>query len=179
MIEKFIRLTKLALDRIRSGLLRLRGANVSPKVNIGSRCTFVNPAVLSLGKRVVLERNVFIKIVSNTACCKIGEFTFIGNGTELDISERITIGNNTLIAPGVFITDHNHSLDSTIRIDKQGITSNAVSIGNDVWVGVHATILAGVKIGDGAVIAAGAVVTNDVDAMTIVAGVPARAIKKR
>lgn len=53
-----------------------------------------------------------------------------------------------------------------------------IYIGKNVWIGAHATILPGVKVGDGAIIAAGAVVTKDVTANTIVGGVPAKEIKK-
>lgn len=61
----------------------------------------------------------------------------------------------------------------------QGLEIKSVVIGNDVWIGAHAVILAGVAIGDGSVIAAGAVVTKDVAPYSVVAGVPARVIKKR
>ena len=58
-------------------------------------------------------------------------------------------------------------------------SSPKTTIGNDVWIGARATILSGIKIGDGAIIAAGAVVTKDVEPYTIVGGVPAKPIKKR
>jgi acetyltransferase-like isoleucine patch superfamily enzyme len=64
-------------------------------------------------------------------------------------------------------------------INQQKHTSEPINIGNDVWIGANSTILKGVNIGDGAVIAAGAVVTKDVGAYTIVAGVPARKIGER
>lgn len=65
------------------------------------------------------------------------------------------------------------------RIFESGHRKEPVSIGSDVWIGASSTILAGVTIGDGAVIAAGSVVTKDVEPYSIVAGVPARQIKRR
>ena len=64
-------------------------------------------------------------------------------------------------------------------IYQQGETAKPINIGNDVWIGFGAQILLGCNIGDGAVIAAGAIVTKDVEPYTVVAGVPARVIKKR
>lgn len=61
----------------------------------------------------------------------------------------------------------------------EGESSYSIIIGNDVWIGSHALIMAGIRIGDGAIVAAGAVVTKDVEPYTIVAGVPARPISKR
>jgi acetyltransferase-like isoleucine patch superfamily enzyme len=68
--------------------------------------------------------------------------------------------------------DHNYS-DLTQPIGSQGYKPGPIMIGNDVWLGAHCVILRNVKVGDGAVVAAGAVVINDVPPRTLVAGVPA------
>ena len=81
------------------------------------------------------------------------------------------------IAPGVILTCAGHPVDAKQR--NQGIeTSKPITIGNSVWIGAHATVCGGVTIGDHAVIGAGAVVLHDVPANTIVAGVPAKVIRK-
>lgn len=104
-------------------------------------------------------------------CTAINEFNNIraAGGT-------IKIGNNCLVAQFVSIIASNHSIDipELIREAPWDMTRNFVEIGDDVWVGTHAVILPGVRIGDSSVIAAGAVVTSDVPAGAIVAGVPAR-----
>ena len=64
-------------------------------------------------------------------------------------------------------------------IISQGMTDGEIIIGNDVWIGSNAVILPNCTIGEGAIIGAGAVVTNDIESYSIVAGVPARFIKKR
>lgn len=81
-----------------------------------------------------------------------------------------------MIGPNVDIYTVNHPLDKEGR--RHYHTALPVTIGNDVWIGGKATILPGVTIGDNVVVAAGAVVTKDVPANTIVAGVPARVIKE-
>ena len=97
------------------------------------------------------------------------------NCTMLDLA-AIRIGKNCLIGPDVGIYTAAHRLEPKGRIlDVYGLP---ITIGNDVWIGGHSTILPGVTIGDGAVIAAGAVVTKDVEPNSIVGGVPAKLIKK-
>src|SRR5690606_1062643 len=93
--------------------------------------------------------------------------------------EEISIGNNVLLAPGVFITDHNHGMKANMRISEQPCTSSPVVIGDDCWIGTGAVILPGISIGAGAVVGANAVVTADVEPTSIVAGNPARVIRQR
>ena len=96
------------------------------------------------------------------------------NCTMLDVAE-IRIGDNCLIGPDVGIYTAGHRLQPEGRVlDGYGIP---IEIGNDVWIGGHSTILPGVTIGDGAVIAAGSVVTKDVMPRTLVGGNPAKLIK--
>ena len=96
------------------------------------------------------------------------------NCTILDVAE-IRIGDNCLIGPDVGIYTAGHRLQPEGRVlDGYGIP---IVIGNDVWIGGHSTILSGVTIGDGAVIAAGSVVTKDVKPRTLVGGNPAKFIK--
>lgn len=93
--------------------------------------------------------------------------------------KSITIGNDVSIGPGVMIININHSMSKEILIREQEEVAKSIFIGNDVWIGGKAIILPGVTIGDGAVIAAGAVVTKDVMPFTIVGGNPAKFIKNR
>lgn len=114
--------------------------------------------------------------------CDFGKNIHVGdnfhadyNCTMLDLAE-IRIGDNCLIGPDVGIYTAGHRLEPEGRVlDVYGLP---ITIGNDVWIGGHTTILPGVTIGDGAVIAAGSVVTKDVPARTLVAGTPA-IIKKQ
>ena len=116
------------------------------------------PFYTDCGKNITVGKNVFIK----SGCC------FQDQG-------GIEIGDGTLIGHQVVIATINHDLHPQCRAD---MFLEAVKIGKNVWIGAHATILQGVTIGDNAVVAAGAVVTKDVPANTVVGGVPAKIIKQ-
>jgi len=93
---------------------------------------------------------------------------------------NISIGNNVLIGPNVVLRSSNHSFNSTeIPVIDQGMTEGEIIIHDDVWIGSNAVILPNCKIGEGSIVAAGAVVTSNVDSYTVVGGVPAKLIKKR
>lgn len=166
-------------DRMRTTWWRLRGARLGGKSRIGTGCRIVRPWRLNAGKRIQLEHQVYIKIVSEEASINMGNEVFIGCGVVLDILDSLSLGNHVLIAPGCFITDHHHKRGAHDRIAAQGCESAPVVIEDDVWLGANAVVLPGIRIGKGAVIGANAVVTHDVEAMAIVAGVPARQIGKR
>ena len=104
----------------------------------------------------------------------VGRGTFINMGCSFQDWGGITIGEGCLIGHNCTICTVNHSKDATHRAD---MTCAPVRIADKVWVGADVTILPGVSIGEGAIIAAGAVVTKDVAPYTIVGGVPAKFIK--
>ncbi|HEY5893168.1 MAG TPA: acyltransferase [Chthoniobacterales bacterium] len=124
--------------------------------------------------------------------CSIGDFTLL-NGALIMADEEITIGNHCLISWNVGIADSDfHPVEPALRQqdalalsvlyprrpDRPKIGTKPVHIGNNVWIGMNATILKGVTIGDNAIVAAGAVVTKDVPANTVVAGNPAKIVKE-
>ncbi len=115
------------------------------------------PIYADFGKNLFFGKNVFV----NSGCC------FQDQG-------GIYIGDNCMIGHQVVFATLNHMLEPDRRA---GMRPGAIRLGKNVWVGSHATILAGVTVGDNAVIAAGAVVSKDVPADTVVGGVPARVIK--
>ena len=128
----------------------------------------------SLGRKSVIES--FSCINNAVGDVLIGDFTRIG--LHNTIIGPVTIGNHVNLAQGVTITALNHNFeDITLRIDQQGVSTNTVTISDDVWIGTNAVVLPGVTIGTHSVVAAGAVVTKDVPPYTIVAGVPAKVIK--
>lgn len=166
-------------DRIRAELLRWRGARIAMRARVASGCVVHRPWCLSIGERCQLEHNVFIKATADSARIELGREVFVGFNSEFDISQTLRIGNGVLIAPGCFITDHNHRHSASRTIASQGCESQSVVIENDVWLGAHVVVLSGVTIGRGAIVAAGAVVTHDIAPMSIVAGVPAQNIGVR
>ena len=126
-----------------------------------------------------------IEIQSGTrvdSSSSIGSFSYIGCYcyiTRAKIGRYVSIANNVSIGQG----EHDLSRISTsslfYKTPWETLTQGVCEIGNDVWIGVDAVILRGVSIGDGAVIAANAVVTKDVPPFAIVGGVPAKVLKYR
>ena len=127
---------------------------------------------------IKIGSNTYIHMWANFFCPKgifIGDGTIIGDHCFLDGRADLKIGNNVDIASQVLIYNSQHDLsDENFRA-----TISPVEIGDFVFIGPRAIILPGVKIGKGAVIAAGAVVTKDIEQFKIVGGVPAKEIGER
>lgn len=123
-------------------------------------------------------------VIESFACINnaVGD-VIIGDHTRVGLHNTIigpvTIGNHVNLAQGITVTALNHNFtDSEKRIDEQGVSTTPVVIEDDVWIGANAVVLPGVRVGTHSVVAAGAVVTKDVPSHSIVAGVPAKVIKK-
>lgn len=166
---------KKALNRIKAiclefELMLLRWVGHIPSHT--ARKFFYRLAGVRLGKGSVIHMwaNFF-----NPKGVIIGEDTIIGDHCFLDGRGTLKIGNHTDIASQVLIYNSEHDLSAE---DFRAITA-PVEIGDYVFIGPRAIILPGVKIGDGAAVAAGAVVTKDVASLIVVGGVPAREIKER
>jgi acetyltransferase-like isoleucine patch superfamily enzyme len=105
----------------------------------------------------------------------VGANVFVNHGCTLNDMGGIAIGDDAMLGPNVSLLTSGHP--TAVADRAAGITIAPIHIGAGVWIGAGATVLGGVTIGDGAVIAAGAVVTRDVAPATLVAGVPARAVR--
>ena len=105
----------------------------------------------------------------------LGKNVVVNSGCRFQDQGGITIGNGALIGHNVVMATINHDEDP---LKRGSMTFKPIIIEDNVWIGAQSTILQGVTIGYGAIVAAGAVVTKDVPPMTIVGGVPAKVIKK-
>lgn len=129
----------------------------------------------ALGRQSVVES--FCCINNAVGDVIIGDYTRIG--LHNTIIGPVTIGSHVNLAQGITVTALNHNFsEASRRIDEQGISTGQVVIGDDVWIGANAVVLPNVSIGRHCVVAAGAVVTKDVPDGCIVAGVPAKIIKR-
>lgn len=118
-----------------------------------------NGSRLTIGDRVALNDNVMINA---------------------DCGGKITIGNDVLIAPNVVLRAANHNYERRdMPINTQGHAAGYINVADDVWIGANALVLPNVSIGKGAIIGAGSVVTRDVPAYSIAAGIPAKVIGTR
>ena len=113
----------------------------------------------------------FIKIGNNVG---IGEFAYLGGAGGLEIGDECIIGQYFSCHP-----ENHNAQDLDVAIRHQGVSRQGIKIGKNCWIGSKVTILDGVEIGDGCIIAAGAVVNKSFPANSIIGGVPARILKER
>jgi len=155
----------IAEDDCEIGCLSKRGIVLGNKVTIG-KFAVIRPTNYYGGD---LGEGLSVGDDSN-----IGPFAYIG------CSGFVQIGSHVLMSPRVSIYSENHNFGSTdIPMKAQGVTRDNVVIEDDCWIASNSIILSGVTIGKGSIISAGSVVTKDVPPFSIVAGVPARIIRKR
>jgi acetyltransferase-like isoleucine patch superfamily enzyme len=137
---------------------------------LGDNVTIAKSAIL-VCTGVIKDCGVGIRIGNNSA---IGAHSFLGG------QGGISIGDDVIMGPHVKIFSENHNFDDiSIPIRKQAETRKVVVVEDDCWIGAGSTILAGVKIGRGSIVAAGAVVTKNIEPYSIVSGIPAKLLKKR
>jgi acetyltransferase-like isoleucine patch superfamily enzyme len=174
-----LRARRAGRSRISSGAY-LKGVNA---LQIGRQCKIHDHASIDasrsrgvvLGDQVTLNRYACVQ--GGAAGVRLGHRVEINNFSILNGTGGVDIGDDTLIGPGARIISYQHRFVAGQTIRSQATDGRPIHIGRDCWIGANAVILAGVRIGDGAVVAAGAVVTRDVPEGAVVAGVPA-AIKK-
>ena len=197
----------LAFFFVRGICMRVLMGAVKGKLLIGKNVTIRYPKNLFVGTDTIVEDGVEINCLANEGIHfgdrvtvgkyaiirpaniyggPIGEGLVIGNHSNIGpysyigCSGKITIGNNVMMGPRVSIYAENHVFDNpALTIKEQGVQKLAVVIEDDCWIASNVVITAGVTIGKGSVVAAGAVVTESVAPYSIVGGVPAKLIKSR
>ncbi len=162
--------------RVLMAKIYLRSCKIGNLVSVNGRPVIDNQGEMEFGDEVRIWSTI---IQAKLYTGKNGRL-IVGrnsrlNGVHIDVRELVVIGQNVRIAPYTIIMDsdfhdlNNHFADGA---------SKAIIISDDVWIATRSTILKGVTIGKGAVVATGAVVTRDVPDYSVVAGVPAKVIKK-
>ena len=132
---------------------------------------------VKLGDKVTLNRYAYVQ--GGNGGVRLGDRVEINNFSIVNGTGGVDIGEDTLVGPGVRIISYQHQYVRGATIRSQPVEARPIRIGRDVWLGANAIVLAGISIGDGAVVAAGAVVREDVPAYAVVAGVPATIRKYR
>lgn len=172
-------LIKDGCDKVKlskSSILRLNGNLFLNSNRIAANC---RTSILRMDENSVLECHGFSFmygadiILFKGSRLELGKGSFINSDCKIRCHKEITIGEGCAISHDFTVMDSDaHELDGNRN-------TNPVHIGNHVWIGTRVTILNGVNVGDGAVIAAGSLVTKDVPAGSLVGGVPAKVIKEK
>jgi acetyltransferase-like isoleucine patch superfamily enzyme len=133
---------------------------------------------LEVGEHTLLEPNVWLT-APDDARIRIGSGTFLNIGVMVAAVDLVEIGDHCMFANGCFVTDGSHRFDDSERpVPWQGFTSKGPTrIGDNVWCGANVVVTSGVTIGERCVIGANSVVTRDIPAFSIAAGIPARVLR--
>lgn len=170
-------------------ICHFKSFSINRPFNIWGRMYFLfyGSGSIKIGKNFRAVSHKLRSFITIYSPCK---FTVIGdgkiiigdnvgiNGTVIVSRARVSIGDNTMIAPNVIIMDHNGH--NPWPVDERWLVQDIpedIIIGKNVWIGINSLILKGVKIGDGAVIAAGSIVTRNVRCNSLYAGSPAKFVK--
>lgn len=165
---------RIFFDLMRGILISIKTRNkLGSILSRGRHNIKINKGKIKLGRRVFLYPNVKLSVngINKNAELSIGDYTQIGDRTEIHVGNKIHIGNNCSISWDVCILDRDYHYINNIEEAKE------IIIKDNVWIGCRSTILKGVTIGEGAVIAAGSIVTKNVPPRSCVAGNPAKIIK--
>lgn len=163
--------------------LRLRGYRIDYSASLGNRITFFqsNKNSIVIGRNVFIGDGTRIKAGFNGKII-IGDNVYIHDYSFIFAHKTLSIGDNTLISPQVFITDFNHKFPHSrykhLIASEKGYVSKTINIGKNVWIGAQTIILPGVNIGNDAVVGAGSIVTRNIPAGVVALGNPARVVKK-
>ncbi len=143
---------------------------------------FINPDRIRVGDGCVFRERAWIVALHDGAAAgeiSIGDAAHVARDVIIASAYSIRIGKGVTFGPYCMVYDNNHRFDNpALSVMQQGLAGAPVVIGDYCWIGAHAIVLPGVSIGDHSVIAAGSVVTKDVPAGVVCAGVPARVVKE-
>lgn len=155
-------------------------SNLLPRTVMSNylRQYFIKLAGSNIGSKVVIHNGIEIAPIGGAKNLSIGDESFINTNVRFQCPDKgeISIGKNVLIGPNCQFETLNHKL-SINKFGKRPNLYHPIKVEDNVWIGAKALILPGVSIGEGSIVAAGAVVTKDVPSNTLVGGVPAEKIK--
>lgn len=172
MMGRLLRLLKMLLSP-GMWVFRLKLARVYWEQNV-----LAQRQMGALGKGTIIEETALLKCPQNI---HIGERSHVNHYCCVWASpnSKIVIGNDGLMGPGVKLFSSNHGFARDRVMKEQDFVERDIRIGDDVWIGANSVVVAGVTIGDGALIAAGSVVTKDIPPYSIAGGTPAKVISER
>jgi maltose O-acetyltransferase len=145
----------------------------SPALDRRTRAKLLRRAGIEMDRGAIVESGVFFF----GANVSLGEYCVVNHNCYLDCKDRITIGPRTGVAMGSMLFTSNHEMGDAFKRWGPFVTA-PITVGAGVWIGARVLVMPGVTIGDGCLVAAGAVVTKDLEPNAIYAGVPARKLRE-
>lgn len=183
-------MVRYALNIFRAGYWKSKMKRIGYEVRIESRVYIRNPKNIEIGNYSFIDRNVQLEVYESL---KIGQYVHICNGVHIQTGAEVIIGDFVAIASGVRIFASSNTYDlsdgrnnkillsmsSAAPKEFQQIKYGNIKIEDYAFIGLNSVVLPGIKIGRGAIIGAGSVVTKDIPPYAIAVGVPAKIIKSR
>ena len=193
-MRKLYRLCKGVIAYLRHQILKIKLGYMGPGVSVAATVILEYPerqyfaAGVSVGHRAIIKangENVYLDegcsildnalLFANSGHIRVGKRSWVGAGSQLHGNGGISIGNDVMIAPMCVVNTVSHNADDiSVPMNAQGLNTAPVTIEDDVWIGAGARILQGVTIGEGAIVGANSLVTQDVPRRAIVVGTPAK-----
>lgn len=172
------RLLQSLASRRRALFYRVMGMKMDGKVWLEAIEWPARPACIRLGEGAALDRGVTLLTTNDAARIFIGAKCYVNRHTMFDASESLEVGEQTMIGPFCYLTDHDHAIRPGTAPGDGPLVSLPTKIGARCWLGAHVSVLKGVTIGDGTVVGAGSVVTKSLPSGVVAAGVPARTLRE-
>ena len=177
-MDMITRLSEGLASRLRIAWHRLRGVRIRGHIALRAVEIPRHPRCITLEAGVALDRGVTLLATQDKARIIIGARVYVNRQTMIDASERLEIGEDTMIGPFCYLTDHDHTASPGLAPGAGPLISRPTRIGARCWLGAHVTVLKGVTIGAGTVVGAGTIVTKSLPAGVVAVGNPARVLRE-
>lgn len=164
-------------SRVRIAWFRARGVRIRGRVALRAIEIPRRHRCVTLEAGAMLDRGVTLLATSDAARIVIGRNAYLNRHTMLDANELVEVGDEAMIGPFCYLTDHDHGFGAGAPPADGPLISAPARIGPRCWLGAHVTVLKGVTIGAGTVVGAGSVVTRSLPAGVVAVGNPARVLR--
>jgi len=171
------RLLQGLASRARIAFYRASGMHIHGHVSLRAIEVPQRTQCITLQDGAALDRGVVLLATSDAARIVIGSQVYINRHTMIDADSLVEIGDQTMVGPFCYITDHDHPVRLGKPPGEGPLVSAPTRIGARCWIGAHVSLLKGVSIGDNTTVGAGSVVTKSLPAGVVAAGNPARILK--
>jgi acetyltransferase-like isoleucine patch superfamily enzyme len=178
LVYRLRKLCQSLASRRRALWYRLLGMRIEGKVWLAPIEPPLRPHCITLRAGAALDRDVTLLAVNDGARIIVGARCYVNRHTMFDAAKLLEVGDDTMIGPFCYLTDHDHTFGAGVAPGQTPLVSSATRIGARCWLGAHVSVLKGVTIGDGTVVGAGSVVTKDLPAGVLAVGTPARVVRE-